>query len=121
VSTPDPVDARRARVARLVSLGKGIGYGCFGGALVLFFVGLIGRFSRFVSSVTVALLLIGCLVLPPAIVFGYGLRAAEREEREVRAARDLRRSHQGRDGGRNIADGPGGGGDGRGSRPPAEG
>ena len=79
--------ARRARIGRAVSAGKGVGYACFGGALVLFFVGLLTRFSGPLSAVVVTLLIIGCLVLPPAIVFGYGLRAAEREEREEAAAR----------------------------------
>jgi hypothetical protein len=82
--------ARRARVARFVSLGKSVGYGCFGVAIVLFFVGLVTRFTGLVSGLTVALLIAGCLVLPPAIVFGYGLRAAERQEREEAAARATR-------------------------------
>jgi hypothetical protein len=83
--------ARRARVARLVSLGKAIGYGCFGAAIVLFFVGLLTRFTGLVSGATVALMIVGCLALPPAIVFGYGLRAAERQEREEAAARAARK------------------------------
>ena len=79
--------ARRARIGQAVSVGKGVGYACFGGALVLFFVGLLTRFGGPLSAVVVTLLVIGCLVLPPAIVFGYGLRAAEREERADAAAR----------------------------------
>ena len=96
--------ARRARIGRAVSAGKGVGYACFGGALVLFFVGLLTRFSGPLSAVVVTLLIIGCLVLPPAIVFGYGLRAAEREEREDEAAQ--RRAPAG-----NGPDGPTGGAD----------
>lgn len=83
---PDPMLVRRAHIGRAVSIGKGIGYACFGGALVLFFVGLLTRFSGPLSTIVVVLLVVGCLVLPPAIVFGYGLRAAEREEREEAAA-----------------------------------
>jgi hypothetical protein len=81
----DRVAVRRARIARAVALGKAVGYGCFGLAVVLFGVGYVVGFTGLLSGVVVALLLVGCLVLPPAIVFGYGLRAAERAERAERA------------------------------------
>jgi hypothetical protein len=117
VNGPDPVLARRARVARLVSLGKGIGYACFAAALLLFFVGLLSRFTGLVSTLTIALLLAGCVFLPPAIVFGYGLRAAEREEREADAAREARASQHGDDASPTTE--PGGGA--RRGRPPVDG
>jgi hypothetical protein len=78
----DPVEVRRAQVARAVRAGKAIGYACFGLAVVLFAVGYVVDFRGGLSAVIVTLLLIGCVVLPPAIVFGYGLRAAERHDRE---------------------------------------
>ena len=92
---PDPMQARRARISRLVSVGKAIGYACFGGALVLFFAGLLTRFSGPLSAVVVTLLVVGCLVLPPAIVFGYGLRAAVRDEAAAGAAGPTGETHQG--------------------------
>jgi hypothetical protein len=115
----DPVLARRARIARLVSLGKGIGYACFAAALVLFFVGLLSRFTGLVSTLTIALLLGGCVFLPPAIVFGYGLRAAEREEREADAAREARGPRATEAGSDPSAPGPGP--TTSGGRPPVEG
>ena len=78
----DPVRARRARIARLVELGQRLGYGLFGVAVVLFFVGFATEFSGVLVAVIVAALLIGSLVLAPAIVFGYAVKAAEREDRE---------------------------------------
>ena len=78
----DPVRARRARIARLVELGQRVGYGLFGFAIALFFVGFAAGFSGAIVTIIIAALLIGSLVLAPAIVFGYAVKAAEREDRE---------------------------------------
>lgn len=80
-SHEDGVDARRAQVGRWVALGKRVGYGCFGLAMVLFAIGLTTRFSDAIATSITVLLIVGSIVLPPAIVFGYGIKAAIREER----------------------------------------
>jgi hypothetical protein len=77
----DPVLERRARIARLVAAGKRIGYGLFAIAVVLFAAGLVGGYTSTITTAIVACLLVGSAVLAPAIVFGYGVRAAEREDR----------------------------------------
>lgn len=79
---PDPVLERRRRIAGLVQTGKRVGYGLFALAVVLFFVGMISGFTTAITSTTVACLLVGSVVLAPAIVFGYAVKAAEREDRE---------------------------------------
>jgi hypothetical protein len=84
----DPVAVRRSQVARAVKVGKAIGYSCFGLAVVLFGMGYAVGFTELLTGMVVGLLLVGCVALPPAIVFGYGLRAAERHEREERAERE---------------------------------
>ena len=76
----DQVLQRRARIAGLVSLGKRVGYGLYAVAIVLFAVGLIGRYTSTITTAIVACLVVGSIVLAPAIVFGYGVRAAERED-----------------------------------------
>ena len=78
----DPVRARRARIARLVELGQRVGYGMFGFAIALFFVGFVVGFSSSMVTIIIGALLIGSLVLAPAIVFGYAVKAAEREDRD---------------------------------------
>jgi uncharacterized membrane protein YccC len=78
----DPVRARRARIARLTQLGQRIGYGCFLIALVAFVVGFARGFGSATTTFIVAALAIGSLTLAPAIVFGYAVKAAEREDRE---------------------------------------
>lgn len=80
-SNADPILVKRARIARLVSLGQRIGYGLFGVAIVLFFVGLATNYTPLITSIIVGALLVGSVILAPAIIFGYGLKAAEREEK----------------------------------------
>ena len=79
----DPVLARRARIAKLCELGQRIGYSLFGLAIVLFMVGFIGSYSDLLVTAIVLCLGIGSVVLAPAIVFGYAVKAAEREDREL--------------------------------------
>jgi hypothetical protein len=82
MNEPDPVLARRARVARLTETGQRIGYGLFGVSIVLFFVAAATRFGSLLVVAITASLIVGSLVLAPAIVFGYAVKAAEREDRE---------------------------------------
>ena len=77
----DPVRARRAHIARLVAIGKRVGYSALLIAIVAFFAGLVLHFPGWSVFLTVAGLVVACVVLPLPIVFGYGVRAAEREDR----------------------------------------
>ncbi len=77
----DDVLARRARIARLCRLGKRIGYGLFLVAIVLFGVGFVAEYTSALATAIVVCLAVGSVVLAPAIVFGYGVRAADREDR----------------------------------------
>ena len=78
--TADPVLLRRARIAKAVALGSKVGYSLFGVAVVAFFVGFFTHFSPTLVRVVVGCLVVGSLVLAPAIVFGYAVKAAERED-----------------------------------------
>jgi hypothetical protein len=78
----DPVLVRRRRIARWAELGQRVGYLLFGLAIVLFVAAMVTDLpAGLVTGVVVALVL-GSLVLAPAIVVGYGVRAADREDRE---------------------------------------
>ena len=79
----DPVLAKRARIAHWVSLGQRVGYGLFGLACVAFVAGFVVGFEDWLTTLIVAALVVGSLVLAPAIVFGYGVRAADRADREA--------------------------------------
>lgn len=87
----DPVLARRRKVARYVQLGQRVGYLAFGVAIVLFVVGFAVGFTDLLTSAVLFSMVIACVVLPPAIVFGYGVKAADRHEAEERRDAALRR------------------------------
>lgn len=78
----DPVVERRRRIARWVSLGQSAGYGLFGVAIVAFVIGFAVGFTDRVVNLIVVSLVVGSIVLAPAIVFGYAVRAADRADRE---------------------------------------
>ena len=80
--TTDPIRQRRARIARLVQAGQRVGYALFGLAIVLFVVGFVGDFSDGIAAAIAVCLFAGSVVLAPAIIFGYAVRAAEREDRD---------------------------------------
>ena len=77
----DPVLAKRARFVKLVAAGKRVGYSLFLLSVIVFFYGVATKFTETIVTVVTTSLVVGSLILAPAIVFGYGLKAAEREER----------------------------------------
>jgi hypothetical protein len=79
---PDPVVERRARIARVVTLAKRVGYVLLLGAIVAFVVAAVAGFPSWAVTGTIVALVGACVVLPIPIVLGYGLRAAEQEDRE---------------------------------------
>ena len=78
----DPVRARRARYDRLSRLGQRIGYSCIVLAILAFFIGFSWGYSDALVAVIVAALVAGSVTLLPAIILGYAVKAAEREDRE---------------------------------------
>ena len=79
----DPVVERRARIGRWVALAKRVGYGALLSAVAFFVAAAATGFSSTLVTITVVTLIAACVVLPVPIVMGYGLRAAEREDREA--------------------------------------
>jgi hypothetical protein len=82
VGPVDPVLVRRRRYARWAELGQRAGYGLYGLALLLFVVAVATDLPKAVVDVIVVALVLGSVVLAPAIVVGYGVKAADREDRE---------------------------------------
>jgi hypothetical protein len=77
----DPVRARRARIAGLVKFAQRVGYAALLVAVAAFAVALIADFPGWAVTLTVVALVAAIVILPVPIVLGYGVRAAEREER----------------------------------------
>ncbi len=80
----DPVRARRQRIGRLAAAGRKAGFTLFGLALLVVVLGLFTSLTGTVTAVATACLVVGSLVLAPGIVIGYGVRAAERDDRTLR-------------------------------------
>lgn len=82
VVADDPVLAKRERIARIVGVGKRVGYTALLISIVAFFIGVATSFASWTVAVSIVGLAVSCIVLPLPIVFGYGVRAAAREDRE---------------------------------------
>jgi DMSO/TMAO reductase YedYZ heme-binding membrane subunit len=78
----DPVLVRRRQLARWAELGQRLGYLLFGIAIVLFVVATITELPRAIVAAIIASMALGSVVLAPSIIVGYGVRAADREDRE---------------------------------------
>jgi hypothetical protein len=81
----DPVQERRARIARFVKIAQRVGYGALLLAIIAFAVGIASDFPDWSVALTVGTLIAAIVILPVPIVLGYGVRAAKREERQPQA------------------------------------
>ena len=76
----DPVLARRAQIAKWCALGKRWGYIAVLGAMVVFVIGFATEFRPAITTTILVLITASAILLIPALIFGYGVKAAEREE-----------------------------------------
>lgn len=81
-ASPDPVLIRRAKAQRVVDIGQRIGYSLYGMAIVVFTIGLITSFTDLVSTLALVGLIAGSAFLAPAIIGGYAIKAAVRDDLE---------------------------------------
>ncbi len=78
----DPVLVQRARAARWAGRGQRLGYLLFALSIVVFVFGLITGFSDSISRIVIAGVIAGSIVLAPAIITGYAVKAAIRDDIE---------------------------------------
>lgn len=78
----DPVLLRRARMAKLAEVGQRTGYALLLVAVVAFIIGFATGFGTAVRTIVVVGLFGMTFTLAPAIVLGYAVKAAAREDRE---------------------------------------
>jgi len=81
---PDPILEQRARIRHYVALAQRCGYAAMALAIVCFAIGAVTNFPDWTVVSTVTALVVSIAVLPVPIVLGYGVRAAEREDRQRR-------------------------------------
>lgn len=80
----DPVLARRRKLARGAATAKRVGYLLYAAAVVMFVVAMLTDLPPVLVQAIIACLAVGAVLLAPAIVIGYGVKAADREDREQR-------------------------------------
>jgi hypothetical protein len=78
----DPILAQRARIARWVAVAQRIGYALFAISMVAVVAAIATDLPDWLLSIATWSLLGGCIVLAPAIIVAYTVKAAEREDRE---------------------------------------
>jgi hypothetical protein len=78
----DPVLARRAQFARWSAAGLRVGYLCLAVAMVSFIVGFAADFPQAAVDISILGLIGACVALPPSMIIGYAVKAAEREDRQ---------------------------------------
>ena len=78
----DPVRVRRAQIAKYTLLANRVGYLFYALAIATFIIGFAISFNGAVSAIVIGSLVIGSILLAPAIVLGYAVKAAERDDRE---------------------------------------
>jgi len=76
----DPVRARRALIAKWNAIATKVGYLLFAVAIAMFFFALATDFSSGKVSIITAAMVIGSILLAPAIVIGYAVKAAEKDD-----------------------------------------
>ena len=79
---PDPIRARRDRVARWTLLANRIGYLLLALAMALFVMAFLFGFSPVMASLVIGSMLVSFALLAPSIVLGYAVKAAEKEDLE---------------------------------------
>lgn len=77
----DPVRARRRQVARYVKLAKRAGYLLLLGAVVAVVIGLASDLTTGITTAATICLVLGSAFLAPAVIVGYAVNAAERDDR----------------------------------------
>jgi hypothetical protein len=82
VTAPDPVAVRRAQVRRGARVATRAGYVLFGLAIAVFAIAFVVGFSGPLVTIVTVCLIAGSLLLAPAIILAYAVKAAEREDRE---------------------------------------
>lgn len=81
VDPEDPVRRRRELVARFAAMARLAGWSLFGLALVAFIIGMLTGLDGLVVVVVIGSIAVGSTLLLPAIIIGFGVTAAEREDR----------------------------------------
>ena len=78
----DPILVKRALISNWAKRANNVGYSLFGVSMIAVIWGVVVDFTPNTSRVATISLFGGCVVLAPAILVQYSVKAAVRDERE---------------------------------------
>ena len=78
----DPILVKRALISNWAKRATNVGYSLFGVSMIAVIWGVVVDFTPNTSRVATISLFGGCVVLAPAILLQYSVKAAVRDERE---------------------------------------
>lgn len=81
--TPDPVLTEREKIRSRVKLGKRIGYGLMTISIVTMFLCVPLHWPAYLTITSMVSFTLSCIILPLPIIFGYAIKAAEKEDRKM--------------------------------------
>lgn len=82
MTSSDPILEKRARISKITSISLRVGAALYLLAAVIFFLALLTEFTTLLASIITVFLILGSLILAPAMVFHYAVKAADRADRE---------------------------------------
>lgn len=80
--THDPIRARRERIRSWALIANRVGYLLYALAIALFVMAFAFGFEGVLVTLITVSLVAGSILLAPAIVIGYAVKAADRDDRE---------------------------------------
>lgn len=86
-ATSDPVRRRRRMITRWTVRANRAGYSLYGLAIALFAMAFVFDWGTGFSTAITVCLVLGSILLAPAIVLGYAIKAAEREDADLERRR----------------------------------
>ena len=78
----DPILVKRLAISQWAKRASRLGYSFFGISMIAVIWGLIVDFTPNTSRVASTCLIAGCVVLAPAILVQYSVKAADRDDKE---------------------------------------
>ncbi len=79
----DPVLEKREAIRSKVILFKRIGYTLMAISIVAFFICLVTEWPAWLTMISMVSFATSCVILPLPIIFGYAIKAAEKEDRKM--------------------------------------
>jgi hypothetical protein len=79
-SSSDPVRVRRAMIALWTKRANRVGYLLFAASIALFIVAFLVDFNDTMVTLITICMVVGSILLAPAIVLGYAVKAAEKDD-----------------------------------------